>query len=825
MSDDVIRTISKKLRHYLEVQRREEGFVLPAKKRTPSTLPEKDKDLSGSKKSGLHQRSISHLQRSRQIHRILSHLEETNRLSEREREVRSSLIQYVMGGHTRISSTSKTPSIQPDVTQWCDTIRNRKNRKLIGSVTRAEAERLITTATRLYVTTEMLIDSQLDSSVWQIFRQKEKEVDGINCLCEQAAIENRLSESSVLSADNFRGEENVEKEKKHELNIRGPTNKKVNKVRPTRKEEFEPKEEIRTKENEIERIKEVKTPDKKVIEEIEEAKIIKDIKVEIECLPTKFLVDNWCQTDDYQNFSANSELTERKEESSISFSQNSPNLETTTERKETSDELGEASDLESGVHLISYNSVYNRNCSEEEAIAFRAPEYNCSRRSISTDTSEDSNYCDDSYSSCLTSSTTDLSQIHNTSRQECGKLSENFIQISISQSEREETSETCSSTCSCTSEDGGNYVEIIDDNPSTCTESETCSCCCSCKDCQSSSNSHSRNQSSYEWEEVSECSTCSYTSTTPEDECEKNDEETNSDTEPKEENVDRESNVEKSNESIENSRNVENTEENTTKIEDNVPSESFTEGVNKQNEVAAETDKQKHTSLHAVVNQLTIESCDSFVLDEETRNLSIHDAARNGDLDIVKLLSKANRKFIETVDERGWTPTHLAAANNHVEIVKFLAREGAHVSALDPSGYTALHTAAMQGHKDCIEVLLEAEANVDCVTSDGFTPLHLSALNNHVECCKVLLAWGASLTKEDALGRTVLDMTEEYSLKDVKKFLEDFSKQLENFNNIVGVMDSFSDKRSDPSDEKSVDRNILNFLTSMAANDYDSSAS
>ncbi|XP_067126374.1 uncharacterized protein [Centruroides vittatus] len=168
--------------------------------------------------------------------------------------------------------------------------------------------------------------------------------------------------------------------------------------------------------------------------------------------------------------------------------------------------------------------------------------------------------------------------------------------------------------------------------------------------------------------------------------------------------------------------------------------------------------------------------CRRLSEEEFVATLNIHEAARNGDLHVVKLLLKRDSKRMETVDERGWTPIHLASANGHSDVVKFLALEGAHLAALDPSGYNAIHIAAMNGHHDCIEVLLRMGVDVDTLTADGFTPLHLATMNSYVDCCRTLLRWGASLEKEDALGRNIHDMIEEYSLDEVQIFLEIFQQ-------------------------------------------------
>ncbi|XP_076332970.1 uncharacterized protein LOC143237510 [Tachypleus tridentatus] len=163
--------------------------------------------------------------------------------------------------------------------------------------------------------------------------------------------------------------------------------------------------------------------------------------------------------------------------------------------------------------------------------------------------------------------------------------------------------------------------------------------------------------------------------------------------------------------------------------------------------------------------------------EEFVSTLKIHEAAKSGDLHVIKLLLKNDHKRTETVDERGWTPIHLAAAHGHVDIVKFLALEGADIAALDPSGYTAMHLAAMNGYTNCVEVLLGLGCEIEYVTSEGFTPLHLAVLNAHVDCCNLLLSVGANIMQRDALNRTVHDMAEEYSLDEISELLVNYCKK------------------------------------------------
>ncbi|XP_054707227.1 receptor-interacting serine/threonine-protein kinase 4-like [Uloborus diversus] len=197
--------------------------------------------------------------------------------------------------------------------------------------------------------------------------------------------------------------------------------------------------------------------------------------------------------------------------------------------------------------------------------------------------------------------------------------------------------------------------------------------------------------------------------------------------------------------------------------------------------------------------------------EEFIASLNIHEAARKGDLHVVKLLTKKDPKQMETVDERGWTPIHVAAAHGHTEVVKFLALEGAHLAALDPSSYTPLHLAAMNGHNPCLEVLLSIGVDLDSITAEGFTPLHLAVMNVQLECIQTLLQWGSSLEKRDALGRNVQDMVEEYNLEDVAALLRRFHKQLHKFKHILDMMQRNEDRSS-----AEIPREFMDILASIA---------
>ncbi|XP_077979864.1 uncharacterized protein LOC144435169 isoform X2 [Glandiceps talaboti] len=157
---------------------------------------------------------------------------------------------------------------------------------------------------------------------------------------------------------------------------------------------------------------------------------------------------------------------------------------------------------------------------------------------------------------------------------------------------------------------------------------------------------------------------------------------------------------------------------------------------------------------------------------------SIHDATKNGNLDRVKALVTRNKQLVNELDERGRAPLHTAAEHNQLDILKWLAVNGADIKQETRTGYTAMHMAALNGHVRCMNALSVMGASVSTKTIDSQTPLHLAAMSGHLESCKWLVANRASLDGEDMNGRTPLDLAEQYDHPDVVKLLKSCQQDL-----------------------------------------------
>ncbi|KAL4239334.1 hypothetical protein ACF0H5_000151 [Mactra antiquata] len=150
---------------------------------------------------------------------------------------------------------------------------------------------------------------------------------------------------------------------------------------------------------------------------------------------------------------------------------------------------------------------------------------------------------------------------------------------------------------------------------------------------------------------------------------------------------------------------------------------------------------------------------------------TIHDAARTGDLERMQALIKYYPDMKQSKDEFGMTPLHVATESGRLDIVKWLTALGVNLNTETQTGYTAIHLAAMNGHLNCMIVLAAMGATLTCRSVDKQTPLHVAAMNGKLECVKWLIANRSSLSAKDQLGRSAVDLANEYQHNEVEDFI------------------------------------------------------
>ena len=106
---------------------------------------------------------------------------------------------------------------------------------------------------------------------------------------------------------------------------------------------------------------------------------------------------------------------------------------------------------------------------------------------------------------------------------------------------------------------------------------------------------------------------------------------------------------------------------------------------------------------------------------------SIHDLAKVGDVERIKLVLKSWPEVLEAADEKGYTPLHVAVVNDRIETAALLLSRRANPHAKTRTGQTALHFAAQKGALPMVQLLLTNGASPRAFNSISETPLLTAA--------------------------------------------------------------------------------------------------
>ena len=128
---------------------------------------------------------------------------------------------------------------------------------------------------------------------------------------------------------------------------------------------------------------------------------------------------------------------------------------------------------------------------------------------------------------------------------------------------------------------------------------------------------------------------------------------------------------------------------------------------------------------------------------EETLETALTLACCGGFLEVVDFLIKAGADISAGAN----TPLMEAAQEGHLELVKYLIVAGADVNAATSSGDTALMYACDNGHTDVAEVTITAGANIEQEAEGGRTPLMKACRSGHAATVEFLISRGANVNK------------------------------------------------------------------------------
>ena len=133
-------------------------------------------------------------------------------------------------------------------------------------------------------------------------------------------------------------------------------------------------------------------------------------------------------------------------------------------------------------------------------------------------------------------------------------------------------------------------------------------------------------------------------------------------------------------------------------------------------------------------------------------DISIHDAAFEGNIEAVKQHLAAGVDVNAKSDKLGTTPLHYAAKRGEKEIAELLIAKGADVKAKTDFEYTPLHWAAVSGHKEVAELLIANGADVNAIIVSGQyqgkTPLDMAIRLRRTETIDLLRKHGGKTGEE-----------------------------------------------------------------------------
>ena len=178
------------------------------------------------------------------------------------------------------------------------------------------------------------------------------------------------------------------------------------------------------------------------------------------------------------------------------------------------------------------------------------------------------------------------------------------------------------------------------------------------------------------------------------------------------------------------------------------------------------------TSDVRVATQLLRRGIDPNTVDP-TGQPALHLAAREGSLDIVKLLADA-RADLDKRNSTNESAIMLAALAGHRTVVEFLLSREAQINH---PGWTPIIYAASNGHTDIIKVLIENHAYIDSSSTNGLTSLMMASRGGHLQAVKLLLDEDADANLKNDRGETALDWALRAKNTDIAALLREKMKK------------------------------------------------
>ena len=135
---------------------------------------------------------------------------------------------------------------------------------------------------------------------------------------------------------------------------------------------------------------------------------------------------------------------------------------------------------------------------------------------------------------------------------------------------------------------------------------------------------------------------------------------------------------------------------------------------------------------------------------------TLFEAARNGDVEVLKTILKSNPEIIDVKNAEGYSALTLACYRGNEKVVQFLVKNKADVNASSTMG-SPLMAAVVKGHVEIVKLLLTRKVHINETDINGTTALIYATMFKNTEIVQLLVKADANIDIKDNKGKTAFD--------------------------------------------------------------------
>jgi len=153
-----------------------------------------------------------------------------------------------------------------------------------------------------------------------------------------------------------------------------------------------------------------------------------------------------------------------------------------------------------------------------------------------------------------------------------------------------------------------------------------------------------------------------------------------------------------------------------------------------------------------------------------SRKILLH-VRKFGRLDIVDLLLKRGIDINSTVDFDGESALFYACENEHIDVIKYLIKEGINIECENNNGSTCFIYTCYDGKMKILKILIDNGANINHINKWGNNGFMMACYNGKIDTLKILIDNGANINHINERGNNGFMIACRNDFVDVVKLL------------------------------------------------------